>query len=171
LNYIELLNLQGKEKQIQIEGILKKYKVQPVGTGYIDLITLNYYTDDLIKDLTAINILVEGVTWWCHCTEEIKSKFGCPHGFGGPKSRFFEGIFFEAHIQMFEVSKKEIENIKLENLNSEISIINNNVLNYINHEFKNDEEFLECLIPGLWLSVPRDWNRIDYYTKNSFTSD
>jgi hypothetical protein len=171
MKYLELLKSDSEHAQRQIEVILKKFKVQPVGTGYIDLITLNDFIGDFIEELTAASILIEGVTWWCHCTDDSRAELGCPHGMGGPMSRFFNGSFFETHIQMFEIANKDINDINSINLTTIIPNINSQILKYIKNEFIQSDEYLECLVPALWLSVPRDWKRINYYTKNSYTND
>lgn len=114
--------------------LLKKYKVQPVGNGYIDCIIV----DDIygfVKEITDANIHITLVTWWCYVTEENSKQFGCPHGYGGPKSNYYTGWFSEmCHIPDYTPSD------------------NWDAYDYIVRRVKNEKYYLPCFVPGLFLS-------------------
>ncbi len=59
LNYLRSSNF----LQHKVEEILEKHKSQPVGSGYIDLITSSNQIQSLISELTSIGIAINGVTW------------------------------------------------------------------------------------------------------------
>jgi hypothetical protein len=136
--------------------LLSKYKVQPVGNGYIDMITSNEQVVNFVNELTTNHLIVEGVTWWCHCTEKSKEKLGCPHGMGGPISDNYDGWFSETQIPMF-LTLNDIENITLKRTVDDIKPINDVLIKYIKEEFPKSDFYIECLVPALWLLVPDDW--------------
>ena len=82
-------------KKAQLDNILVKYKAEPVGWGYVDCIILNDDLAGFVNEITALGIKIKGFTVWCHCTDENKELYGCPHGFGGPKSIYHDGWFSE----------------------------------------------------------------------------
>ena len=120
-----------------LDEIIEKYNVQPVGWGYIDCIVTFDNVFDFINDLSEVNISITGVTWWCHCKDE---NSGCPHGMGGPVSKYYSGWFSEMWYPLVE-----FEN-------------NQQVVFYIKNPA--DNEILECFVPALWLDVPDDWENL-----------
>ena len=118
-----------------LDKLIKKYKVQPVGTGYIDCILTFENIFDFINDLSNINIIVYGLTWWCHCKDQ---NADCPHGMGGPKSEYYDGWFSEMWFPLLEFK------------------CNEQVIEYIKN-VSNDKKILKCFVPALWLDVPDNW--------------
>jgi hypothetical protein len=164
MNYLESLRSNPKFIQNQIEDLLEKNQAQPVGHGYIDIITDIKYLERLISELTQIGIVIDGVTWWCHCSEKNKYLYECPHGMGGPRSVYFEGWYSEMGIdyESFDIPQSNFE--QLENrkvLLSEIKAINETTKRYI-EQFTKDERFSKCFTPAIWLHVPKEWKRIKY---------
>ena len=104
-----------------LDNLIKEYKVQPVGTGYIDCIVSFENVLNFINDLSYININIYGLTWWCHCKDQ---NSGCPHGMGGPKSEYYRGWFSEMNFPMIEFKN------------------NKQAIEYINT--LSDENILEC---------------------------
>jgi hypothetical protein len=156
--YIEGLKSRCKTIQNVIELLCTKYKVQPVGNGYIDMIIENEFVDGFIEELTKSGFVVEGVSWWCHCTQDSQVKLGCPHGLGGPKSEFFEGWFSETDIPMFEISSYDLSEINKISTYEKIKFINDKIVNSIK-EFRKSDNYMECLVPALWILVPEEWER------------
>jgi len=93
-----------KRKQ-QLDYLVLKHKGQPVGDGYIDIIVSRDNYAAFVEDLTTNKFAIVAVSWWCHCTPENKTRFGCPHGYGGPKSIYFDGWFSERSHDFDEVVK------------------------------------------------------------------
>ena len=120
-----------------LDGLIEKYKVQPVGCGYIDCIVTFDNVFGFINDLSNANIKITGLTWWCYCK---KNGFGCPHGMGGPLSRYYEGWFSETVWPIIEFENNE------------------QVAAYIKNP--GDSEISECFVPALWLDVPADWKNL-----------
>ncbi|WP_432506759.1 hypothetical protein [Paenibacillus sp. GXUN7292] len=159
MDYLRTGNIQYK-----IEEMLEKYKSQPVGSGYIDLITQFDLIEDLINELTSIGIAINGVTWWCHCSEDNKKCLNCPHGLGGPSSIFFSGWFSEMgpDYESFDTIQEIYDQYESGKVTEEeINILNGSVLKYIK-EFKKNDLFEECFYPALWLHVPKEWKRLKY---------
>lgn len=158
MNYIEGLNAKCKPIKNVLDLLFIKYKVQPVGNGYIDLIIENEFVDGFIEELTKYSLVVEGISWWCHCTEDSQRKLGCPHGLGGPESEFFDGWFSETDIPMFEISSNDLKELNKNSTCEKIELINAKVVNSIN-EFQKNDKYSECLVPTLCLLVPDEWER------------
>jgi hypothetical protein len=126
---------EGIMTKVELDELIAKYKVQPVGKGYIDCITTFDNVFDFIRELTNLSITVNGLTWWCHCKE---GNTGCPHGMGGPKSKYYDGWFSEINFPLVQFES------------------NKRVVGYISNP-NDDEDILKCFVPALWLDVPRDW--------------
>ncbi len=171
MNYIDSLRSESESIQNKIELILEKYKIQPIGNGYIDLITSNSDIEDFISELSGIKIIINGVTWWCHCTEKSKKESGCPHGMGGPRNRYGDGWFSEMQVRMFEIPDEELIIETIDILDNKVKVINEKVIRYIKHDFSRlikydfskEKAYLECLVPALWLYVPDEWKRLWYF--------
>lgn len=150
--------------QTEIEKLLKKYQAQPTGNGYIDLIVGRNIAIQLIEELAQLPIVVSDLSWWCLCTEESKTKLGCPHGMGGPLNRFGDGWFSECvHYPFFELAPQGIE---LENRSIEADVLakeSSKILaDYLENRLLHESFYSECLHPGLWLYVPNEWRRQTY---------
>jgi len=122
-----------------LDDLLKKHNAQPAGNGYIDCIVTYGNVFDFINDLSALDIAVYGLTWWCHCKDNTA---GCPHGMGGPKSLYYSGWFSEMHMPPVEFESNEQAQAYL--------------------KAPKDGGILDCFVPALWLDVPDDW-------ENTFT--
>lgn len=157
--YFDFLKMNTKRIQNDIELLITKYKVEPVGNGYIDMIINNDLVEEFISELTKSNIIVEGVTWWCHFTKTSEIEIGCPHGMGGPISDYYEGWFSETQIPIYEVTTDKVIRIDMNTLSNGVKEINSQVINYIKYDFPKSDEYLKCLVPALWLLVPEDWKR------------
>lgn len=154
-----------KQKQIQLEKLIEKYEAYPVGTGYIDIIVLREKYSAFIDDLSKIGLMIEGVSWWCHATDDNKNSLGCPHGYGGPMTKFgwfsemshdfdsFENeILISIADKLNQFSVEEI-NDKAKNL-----IENKRTITYADGSYLTFKEN-PCLTPGLWIYVPDNWER------------
>jgi hypothetical protein len=161
---MDLLSSDSKTFQKKIELSLERNQSQPVGTGYIDIITDTGKIDNLITELTEIGIAINGVTWWCYCSEENKEKSGCPHGMGGPKSIYKVGWYSEMGLdyECFNISQNVYDKFESSEVTfKEIKSLNESVRKYI-YDFSQDEKSFNCLTPALWLHVPREWKRTRY---------
>jgi len=117
-----------------LDNLIKQYKVQAIGWGYIDCIVSLKDVFDFIKGLSNMGIKAYGLTWWCHCKSH---RLGCPHGMGGPRSDYYDGWFSEMWFPLteFESNEQAVEYLKA----------------------PNDLNTLGCFVPALWLDVPNDW--------------
>jgi len=128
-----------------LDDLLEKSKAQPVGWGYIDCIIKPDNVTEFVNKLTEMDIRISALTWWCDCTDKKMNHDGCPHGMGGPDSRFYDGWF----------SEMPWDYVRCDDFED-----NTEVLNYIFSNFPQSEDYLPCLIPALWLDVPDDWRNI-----------
>ncbi len=165
VTYFSKLEQNKEYLQSQLDNLLKKHKAQPVGNGYGDIIVPRDSYINFINELTILNLAIETKSWWCHCTPENERLFGYPHGYGGPKSKYFDGWFSERVNDFDKIEVSKIE--QLENTFTEETVkkINEEVLNIIENKrtityangdyqvFKKDK----CLTPAIWIRVPEDW--------------
>ncbi|MBI5295475.1 MAG: hypothetical protein HY869_08360 [Chloroflexi bacterium] len=165
LPYLKNLQSDPEKFQIAIEGLLEKYKVQPVGNGYIDLIVDKDISLALVHELTKLTVAIERLTWWCHVTSETKNELGCPHGMGGPQNKFGKGWFSECVGHPDFVVLDAINHLNKSSMLPEIFSTKSNevVANYIKNIFPSEGFYSPCLYVGLWLCVPDDWTRKFYW--------
>jgi len=119
-------------EKCDLDNLMRQYKVQPVGQGYIDCIVSMENVLGFIRALSSVDIKVSALTWWCHCRGQNSS---CPHGMGGPPSIYYDGWFSE----MCHVSMVEFEH-------------NEQLITYLKEH--SDERIQECFVPALWLDIP-----------------
>ncbi len=165
--YMQQLLENDMQHQTAIEQLLLKYKVQPVGVGYIDLILPKGDALALIKELAQLPVAVESLSWWCLCTQQSKATLGCPHGMGGPPNLFGEGWFSEC-VQYPIISVSD-QGVDLDSISVEPGQLANEcgqvLCNYIENVLPVEGFYSECLHPGLWLYVPQTWKRRNYFVK------
>ena len=129
----------------ELDDILDSHKAQPVGNGYIDIIVKQENTRHLIEILISNDIPIILITWWEYVDAISKPS---KHGYGGPKSNYYEGWFSEISFGDDEISNNTVESI--------MKIIEDKVFVFQNGEkveYKRDE----FLTPALWLDVPDEW--------------
>lgn len=138
--------------QIELDKLLLKYKAQPVGCGYIDIIVSRENYENFILELYKHNCKVTHISWWEWSMENGLSKYGM----GGVRSRFYNGWYSELSISFDEVKIMDKER----DLNFINSCIKNKTIVFPNEiiTFK----YNQWLTPAIWLDVPRDWKN-DYY--------
>jgi len=164
--YFDFLELNKNEITEKLEILLQKYKVQPVGNGYIDCIIMKENLEEFVEELTTLGIVISDVTWWCYVNPDDIDT-GCPHGMGGPRSKHYKGWFSELQNKMYEV-EEEIINTILESYNKGlIKLTNISTIDGINNLLREPfrytpKEYIKgnkCVMPALWLLVPDDWRR------------
>jgi hypothetical protein len=163
--YMQNLHDNHEQFQVVIDDLLQKYKVQPAGDGYIDLILDCKSSLQLIDELAKQAIAIETLTWWCNCTPESELKFGCPHGMGGPTNKFGDGWFSECdHYPDFVVAEQQSS---LDEASMEPDIFADEcaklVINYIEKKLPDERFYSPCLHPGLWIYIPDYWQRKYYW--------
>ena len=145
LLYLQRTGCNGVKKfmdntQIILNSLLSKYNVQIVGRGYAECIVKAENALAFIDELSAMKISIKSVTWWCHCNNQNKEKYGCPHGGGGPVSEYYEGHFSE----MYHMPEKVVA-------------CNEEAKEYITNEVKRENFYSPCIDPAFWLDVPDEW--------------
>lgn len=157
--YLDWLRTKEKTIKPRIDALLRDYKAQEVGNGYIDLILPLEHATELIDKLTFESIAVEAISWWCHCTPESQQTLGCPHGMGGPRSRYFEGWFSELGevVPTLELLSEPAK-LDVKNLFHEVQSINDEAKKHLS-ECQNVAWYSPCLFPALWLCVPKEWRQ------------
>ncbi|WNQ10797.1 hypothetical protein MJA45_24780 [Paenibacillus aurantius] len=66
MKYFDYLNSNKKNLVEQLERILTLYKVEPVGTGYVDCIVMRDNLKQFVDEITALGVVISGVSWWCY---------------------------------------------------------------------------------------------------------
>ena len=60
-----------------LDKILEKYKAQPVGCGYIDIIVKREYIENFVKEIISEKFNITHIGWWEYCpTMDTKNKLG-----------------------------------------------------------------------------------------------
>ena len=129
----------------ELDNILTRYKAQPVGNGYIDIIVKRESVRQLTEELILGNVQINRITWWEYVEPNTKSK---GYGMGGPPSRYYDGWFSELCFADDEINTTVVEDIMKVIENKEIVFGDGRKINY-----KQEE----CLTPALWLNVPNEW--------------
>lgn len=146
---------------------MTKYKVEPVGYGYIDCIIMKDKLDEFIKEVSTLGVLIIYASWWCYVDPYESNHTGCPHGMGGPESIYYEGWFSELQNDFYELDEKIIDNVVASYDKQMVYALNMKSLDgikrmleipfkYTPYEYIKDNK---CVNPGLWLLVPDDWKR------------
>ena len=118
-----------------------------------------------IEGLTILEIAIEAVSWWCNATDNNKKENGCPHGYGGPITKY--GWFTEMCHDFDEIEKEVLAGLDNNCNHKLIKDINDKVKQIIENKqtVKNAEGLSlkynsnSCLTPALWLYVADDWVR------------
>lgn len=163
--YLDYLESNKKELVAQFKRLFSKYKVQPVGKGYIDCIVMKDNLEEFIKEITTLGIMITDVSWWCYVNTTNNESNECPHGMGGPTSIYFDGWFSELQNDFFEADGGKVNTILESYDKNSIYSLNtltiDGIKNMLNKPFKyTPNDYIEgnkCVIPGLWLLVPDDW--------------
>lgn len=110
--------------------LIESLKIQPVGTGWIDMICSPDRIDDFIDLCNSKNLSIRGFTWWCHVTDDHE-----PCGMGGPMSDYYNGWFSEILPlgEVIELSDNESYRIFLKEI------------------WPEQEDYQSCWWPGFWL--------------------
>lgn len=158
--YLQQLELNKIDRQTTIDRLFNQYKVQPVGTGYIDCIITMPYVGEFIDKLTIKGIVVHAVTWWYHCSSTTTIENNCPLAMGGPKSTYWDGWFSEMMIDLKEFETTKLDELPLKQQSAYVKKLNQEIKTYILAESVQNQYNESCLVPALWLYVPDDWNRL-----------
>lgn len=127
----------------RLDELLVKYKAEPVGWGYIDCLILNDDLSGFANELGVLGIRINAFTVWCHCTDENKIRYGCPHGLGGPKSKYHDGWFSElCDGPFFEL------------------VENKQIIDMVFNELPKKSWYSPCMVSAPWLDVPEGWRSI-----------
>ncbi len=146
-----------------LNNLITEYEGTPASNGYIDIIIVREKFEPFIGELTKLGLAIESISWWCNATDENKKQFGCPHGYGGPMTKF--GWFSELSHDFDEIDTKEIEHLERNCTNENIKRINNistaiimnkRTITYADGSYLVFEKN-PCLTPGFWIRVPDDW--------------
>ena len=145
-----------------LDAILRENDLRPVGTGFIDIITQTDRCPGFVTCVSDLGIAIEMVTLWCHCTDENRQRYGCPHGYGGPKC---DGGYFSEMCERdsFEITMDALSSSAPGALKHEVHKCNEQAMNYVRDGMKRRSDYSPCFVPGFWLAVPDKW-------KNSWAS-
>ena len=65
-------------KKEELDKLIEKCEITPIGNKYIDLICPKMYIKEFIEGLSKLEIEIIGFSWWCNVTENHN-----PCGMGG----------------------------------------------------------------------------------------
>ncbi len=133
-----------------LDQIIKSFKAQPVGNGYIDIIVLRENYKQFITDLIENGFVIKSISWWELCEGNKEGNFGL----GGPKSHYFDCWFSELSIDVDDIEldeKMTIENqakFIIDRVEAKTIIFQNEII-----AFKK----ISWLTPAIWLDIPNSW--------------
>jgi len=167
MKYYDFLVRNHKEVIERLEELLRKYKVEPVGDGYIDCIVMKENLVAFIYEVSDLGILITYASWWCYVNPDEEIHTGCPHGMGGPRSIYYEGWFSELQNDLYGLEDKTIDKVLLSYDKQLIYTLNMNTLSGIKKILEKPFKYTpndyivgnKCVNPGLWLLVPDNWKR------------
>ena len=139
----------NKEK---LDDIILKYKAQPSGIGYTEIIVKNEFVEDFIMEILTAGFSITNVCWWEYCkTLDTKNKLG----YGGPKSIYCDGWFSEICFTddfpyKINITGNNMEKYKM-------------VMDHIKYIKTNEIiRYDEILTPSFCIDVPDEWENIYY---------
>ncbi len=139
-----LSNIERIRKE-KLDSLIKLYKAQPVGNGYIDIIVSRDYYKDFVRELINNGFVITSISWWEYCNDLMsKSKYGL----GGPPSKFFDGWFSELCEDIDDVDTNEIDAIYNKIENKTLVYSDMDIISFKNNDF---------LTPAFWLDIPDTW--------------
>ena len=143
--------------QMELDRTLEIFAVQPVGTGYIDIIVPLAKSEKFLATVTTLGIAATAVTLWCTASETNKKIYGCPHGMGGP---VHGGVWFSEMCERDPFDVKD-HGISIEQSQLDPFVLaqecNSLALAFVSAGIKDRPEYSPCLAPGFWLAVPKSW--------------
>lgn len=168
MKYYDFLELNKKEIVEQLKILMTKYKVQPVGYGYIDCIVMKDKMAQFIEEVSTLGILITYASWWCYVNPNESINTCCPHGMGGPHSIYYDGWFSELQNDFYDgLDEKIIEDLLLSYDKQLVYSLNMKTIDGIKKMLEKPfrytpTDYIEgnkCVTAGLWLLVPKDWKR------------
>jgi hypothetical protein len=123
------------ELQERLDRAIADCKAQPVGGGYVDIVTAGEYILPFVEAVKALGIRIRAVGWWRHEKEPDKTE--------GVRSRYFEGVFCE------------LPAVPLKKFAKDAGF--DAVIRYVREEFPKSKDYTDGLVPGFWLEVPEGW--------------
>lgn len=143
----ESINLMNKEN---LDYLLSKYKAQPVGSGYIDIIVVRSKYQSFAKELIENGFRICAISWWEYL-DVLGEKN--TYGMGGPKSKFYSGSFHEVAEELDKLPDNPT------NLQSVIDTVENKDLgNYLGKQITYKDTV--SVTPAFWLDVDKNWKNI-----------
>lgn len=165
MKYYDFLESNKKEVIEGLEKLMRLYKVEPVGNGFIDCIVMKNKLEEFIIEVSNLGLLVAAASWWCYVNSNESEHTGCPHGMGGPCSTYYGGWLSELQNDIYELDEGIIKDILALYNKQSIYTANIKTLNKIKSILEipfryTPTEYIDsnkCVNPGLWLLVPNNW--------------
>jgi len=141
-----------------LDSIISKYKAQPIGSGYKDIIVKREYMKNFIMDILYEEFNIYAIGWFEYCkTLDTENQLGM----GGSLSIFYEGWFSEICFTDDFPFRINLTGNITEKYNTVMDHIKS--INFHGNTFENTE----ILIPAFYLDVPDDWYNI-YVDENGY---
>lgn len=158
-------NLKGKysknaytsKDKLQLDSIIERYKAQPVGWGYIDIIVRRENYKEFLNEVIHAGFSITCITWWeCIENKRLKNRFW----YWWPISIYYSDTWFSELCHWYDEINYPIDTV--ENL---YQIIENKRI--LNHAEQPLISFLDdiWLTPAFWIDVPDSWRNLQDYKK------
>ena len=134
-----------------LDSVLLKYKAQPVGWGYRDIIVKKEFVENFIKEILSEGFNIDAIGWWEYCkTMDTKNQ----SGMGGPKSIFFDGWFSEIGFVGGFACRLTLSG----NVTEKYKMVMEHILSMKLGGLTFDNS--EILVPSFDIDVPDDWRNL-----------
>ncbi len=136
--------------KLKLDTIIRHYKAQPVGYGYIDIIVSRENYKEFIEEIVKSGYQIDSISWWEYCLDNKEPIYGL----GGPESVFYDGWFAEIPIKVDEIqlSANLIEREKIDTI---INLIKTKTISFTDEKITFRDN--QWLTPAIWLDVPNEW--------------
>ena len=141
------------DKKAILDNLLLRYKAQPVGSGYIDIIVMRESFESFAEELIENGFDIDAISWWEYI-DDIENLNS--YGYGGPRSLFYPGWFAETCTETDDVPDAGNPEEKLAAVKD---IVENKVLGEHGEKIISYKS-CSTLTPAFWLKVDGKWKNV-----------
>lgn len=165
MSYLEYILKDENSIKEKMDSIIKNNEVEIVGYNYGECIVRKEKLDLVFEMISDIGIIISAISWWCNVENEESERKGCPHGMGGPRSKYGYGWYSELQNPMINLEDDLLIELKITFNLEKIKKSNLEILNELNTRLStpflytstNIIEDNRCVTPALWIEVPDTW--------------
>ena len=152
-SYLNHLEAHRMDVLPRLESLIECLEINGVGS-YIDLITRWEHVEAFLEGVSQLGVAIRAITLWCDYSPLNRERYGCPHGFGGPRNG--EGFYSEmCEHEYFWLDETSFDFSQDDAVARSLTLARE----YVYQGIPRRPDYSPCLLPGFWLWVPDDWER------------